>query len=40
MTDGSSQNAVLRVENLDLSYGEHEVLSGVSFEVHQAAALS
>ena len=39
MTDGSSQNAILRVENLDLSYGEHKVLSGVSFEVQAGSCL-
>lgn len=39
MTNGSSQNAILRVENLDLSYGEHKVLSGVSFEVQAGSCL-
>ena len=39
MTNGSSQSPVLRVENLDLSYGDYEVLSGVSFEVQDGSCL-
>ena len=39
MTDRSTQNAVLRVENLELSYGEHEVLSEVSFSVNHRSCL-
>ena len=39
MTNGSSQSPVLRVENLDLSYGDYDVLSGVSFEVQDGSCL-
>lgn len=39
MADGSSQSPVLRVENLDLSYGDYDVLSGVSFEVQDGSCL-
>ena len=39
MADGSSQSPVLRVENLDLSYGDYDVLSGVSFEVQDGGCL-
>jgi phospholipid/cholesterol/gamma-HCH transport system ATP-binding protein len=39
IADGSSHSPVLQVENLDLSYGEYEVLSGVSFDVQDGSCL-
>jgi phospholipid/cholesterol/gamma-HCH transport system ATP-binding protein len=39
MTHASNQSPVLRVENLNLTYGEYEVLSGVSFEVRDGSCL-
>ena len=39
IADGSSHSPVLQVENLDLSYGDYEVLSGVSFEVQDGSCL-
>jgi len=39
MTKGSNQPAVLRVENLNLSYGDYEVLNEVTFEVKDGSCL-